>query len=229
MSVSKTLAEYVVSTSYNDLPDHVVEMTKKSFLDAMGVTLAAGGLCESCRAFVELALEMEGKQEASIIGYPYKVPTPMAAFANGAMAHALDFEDAHDGALVHSNAAPVPAALALAESIGEVTGKELITALAVGSDVVCRMGLALNENPMEAGWYIPPVLGAFGAAAAAGKMLRLNEKQIVHSFSLTLCQATCSAELRYSPHSDVRAVRDAFGAKTGVLSALLAKKGIMGF
>jgi len=153
----------------------------------------------------------------------------MAAFANGSMAHALDFEDVHDRAPVHPNAASVPAALAVAESTGRVSGRDLLTALVLGSDLVCRLGLALNENPLEQGWYIPPVLGAFGATAAACKLLNATAEQVVDAFSLTLCQATCSAELTQSPHSVVRSIRDAFSAKAGVLSALLAQRGVRGF
>ncbi len=229
MNESATLAEYVANTVYEDLPERAAEMTKMSLLDALGVTLAAGGLCEECSAFVEIAMESGGKKESTILGFGNRVPAHMAAFANGAMAHALDFEDAHDLALVHPNAATVPAALAMAESIGHVNGKDFIAALAVGCDIVCRLGLAFNENPGEYGWYIPPILGSFGAAAAAAKLLNLDDTGILHAFSLTLCQSTCSAELRYSPRSDIRAVRDAFAAKAGVLSAKLAQKGVKGF
>jgi 2-methylcitrate dehydratase PrpD len=229
MNESAMLAKYVADTVYEDLPAKAVEMTKMSLIDALGVTLAAGGLCEECRAFVEIAVESGGKKESTILGFGERVPAHMAAFANGAMAHALDFEDAHDLALVHPNAATVPAALAMAEAVGDVNGKNFIAALAVGCDVVCRLGLALEENPGEYGWYIPPILGSFGAAAAAGKLLNLDEAGILDAFSLILCQATCSAELRYSPHSDIRSVRDAFAAKAGVLSARLAQKGVRGF
>lgn len=229
MSESSILAKFVAESGYDDLDTKTVEMTKKSLLDALGVTLAASGLCDSCRMFVQLAIEQGGKKESTILGYGKKVSANMAAFANGAMAHALDFEDAHDLALVHPNAPLVPAALALSEAIGDISGKAFIAAMAMGCDIVCRLGLALRVNPTEFGWYIPPILGAFGATAAAGKLLNLNEAQILDAFSLTLCQATCSAELRYSPRSDVRAVRDAFAAKAGVLSALLAKKGVKGF
>ncbi|HEM61672.1 MAG TPA: MmgE/PrpD family protein, partial [Chloroflexi bacterium] len=158
-----------------------------------------------------------------------KAPAPLAALANGSMAHALDFEDVHDNAPVHPNAATVPAALAVAESMGGVSGKQLLTAMALGSDLVCRLGLAFNENPLESGWYIPPILGAFGATAAAGKLLGLSAEQVVDAFSLTLCQATCSAELTHSPQSVVRSVRDAFSAQAGVVSALLAQRGVTGF
>lgn len=229
MNESSILAKYVKETLYEDLPLRVVELTKMSLLDALGVTLAASGQSGECQAFVDLARENDGIKESTILGFQDQVPALMAAFANGSMAHALDFEDAHDQALVHPNAVSIPVALALAEKIGNVDGKKMITALAVGCDIVCRLGLAFKENPVEYGWYIPPILGSFGAVAAACKLLNLSEEEILDAFSLTLCQTTCSAELTYSPYSDIRAIRDAFAAKGALLSGLLAKKGVKGF
>jgi 2-methylcitrate dehydratase PrpD len=229
MNESLTLAKHITDIEYDDLPSNAIDAAKKSFLDALGVTLAAGTLGEGCKAFVDLAIAGGGKRESTILGFGAKAPAFMAAFANGSMAHALDFEDAHDRAPVHPNAATIPAALAVAESIGNVSGRGFATAIVLGCDLVCRLGLALNENPLEDGWYIPPILGAFGATAAVCKLLNLTAEQIVDAFSLTLCQATCSAELTHSPHSVVRSIRDAFSAKAGVLSALLAKQGVVGF
>ena len=229
MKESLTLARYIFETNYENLPRNVAEVTKKALLDGIGVTLGAGTLGEGCRAFVDLAIQGGGKQESTIIGFNSKVPSYMAAFANGSMAHALDFEDAHEGALVHSNAATIPAALAVAESRGKTSGKELITAITLGSDIVCRLGLSLKEDLINYGWYHPAILDAFGATAAASKLLKLTPEQILDAFSLCLCQATCSGEIVYSPKSVIRAVRESFGAKTGVLSALLAKQGIRGF
>lgn len=229
MKESLTLAEYIARTRYEDIPSSAVDITKKSFLDGLGVMLAAGTMGEGCQQFASLAMAEGGEKESTIIGFDAKVPACMAAFANGSMAHALDFEDTHDRGRVHPNAAAIPAALAVTESIGSVSGKEFITALALGSDIVSRLGLALKEDPIEYGWYMPPILGAFGATTAACKLLNLSPRQILDAFSLTLCQATCSAELTRSPHSVVRAIRDAFSAKAGVLSALLAKRGVTGF
>jgi len=229
MNPSLILAKHVADVDYNDLPHHVVEITKKSILDGLGVILAASSLGEGCKQFVNLAITERGKEESTIIGFDAKVSACMAAFANGSMSHAIDFEDTHDGANVHPNAAAIPAALAIAESIGNVNGKDFITALALGSDIVCRLGLAQKEDPVQYGWYMPPILGAFGATTATSKLLRLSPEQILDAFSLTLCQATCSAELVHSPRSFVRGVRDAFSAKAGVLSALLAKNGVTGF
>lgn len=229
MNESAILARHISDIDYDDIPRDAVEVTKKSLLDGLGTILAGGGLGEGCRQFVTLAIQAGGREESTIIGYNTRGPACMAAFANGSMAHAIDFEDTHDLAQVHPNAAVIPAALAIAESIGNVSGKDLITALALGSDIVCRLGLALKEDPIKYGWYMPPILGAFGAATAAGKLLGLNQEQILDAHSLTLCQATCSAELTDSPRSMVRAIRDAFSTKAGVLSAQLAGMGITGF
>lgn len=229
MNESLILAQNVADISYDDIPGNAIDAAKRSFLDALGVTLAAGTLGEGCRAFVDLATAGGGKKDSTILGFGAKAPAPMAAFANGSMAHALDFEDGHDSAPVHPNAAVIPAALAVAESVGDVGGREFLTAIILGSDLVCRLGLALNENPLEHGWYVLPILGAFGATAAACRLLNLTAEQIVDALSLALCQATCSAELTHSPRSMVRSIRDAFSAKAGVMSALLAEQGIIGF
>jgi 2-methylcitrate dehydratase PrpD len=227
--LSRVLATHVKRLTYQDLPAHVVEVTKTSLLDAIGVTLAASGLGEASAPFVAMAKEFGGAPQSTLIGHRIKVPGPMAAFANGAMAHELDFEDTHDGAMVHPNAATVPAALAAAEVAGGVSGKELITAIAIGSDLACRLSLAFRRDPEQFGWYFRPVLGAFGAAAAAGRLLGLSEDQLIQSFALTLCQVTCSGELKRSPESHLRAIRDGFTAKAGYLSALMAGKGVNAF
>jgi 2-methylcitrate dehydratase PrpD len=229
MNESLILAKHIADTYYNELPASVTDVTKSSLLDGLATILAGGGLGEGCKEFVNLAIAGGGKAESTIIGFDARAPACMAAFANGSMAHAIDFEDTHDVAKVHPNAATIPAALAVAEAIGHVTGKELLTALALGSDIVCRLGLALKEDPLKYGWYMPPILGAFGATTAASKLLNLSSQQIVDAFSLNLCQATCSAELTHSARSTVRAIRDAFSAKAGVLSAQLAERGITGF
>lgn len=229
MNASAKLARYVADSCYDDITREATAAAKWSILDALGVTLAATTLGDGCRAFVELAIAEGCQGSSTIFGTNVKSSATMAAFANGALAHALDFEDAHEAALVHPNAPTIPAALAVAEAIGNVSGKEFITAVALGCDLVCRLGMALNEDLLKYGWYMPPILGAFGATAAAGKLLHLAPEQMLDAFSLTLCQATCSGELAHSTHSVVRSIRDAFASKAGVVSALLAQKGITGF
>ncbi|MBM0104644.1 MmgE/PrpD family protein [Steroidobacter sp. S1-65] len=223
------MASFVVSTRYEDIPEHTREMAKRCLLDGLGVSLAATGLAPVCRPFVEHAMEQGGHTQSTVFASGVRLPAAMAAFANGALAHALDFEDAHDESLLHPNAPTIPAALAVCEAFGPIEGKELIAALVLGCDVACRLSLALRVPLDEYGWYPPPMIAAFGATAAVGRLLKLNEQQLIDAFSLTLGQATCSAELKFSPHSDIRAVRDAFPAQIAVTSVLLARKGVRGF
>lgn len=138
MRESLLIAEYASGLTYEQISGKAVEMSKRSLLDGLGAILAAGALGEGCEAFVSMALSTGGKGESSVIGFGARLPALMAAFANGAMAHALDFEDTHDEAKVHPNAASIPAALAVADARGDVSGKELITALVLGSDITSR-------------------------------------------------------------------------------------------
>ena len=227
--LSQRLARHVAEVGFDALAPAAVAATKRSLLDALGVTLAASSLGEGVGAFVSLAREAGGAAQSTLIGFGDKAPVGAAALTNGAMAHALDFEDAYDGVPVHPNAATIPAALAIAESLPQASGKQLILAIATGCDLVCRLGLALTESIDDNGWYPPPILGAFGATAAAAKLLGLDASQMLDAFSLTLCQATCSGELKYSPASTIRAVRDAFATQAGTQSALLAQRGVRGF
>ncbi len=222
------LARHISSARFERLSPLAVRMTRLSLLDALGVTLAASRLGEGVAAFADVARDTGGRPEASVIGFGFRTSSLAAVLANGAGAHALDFEDAYDGAPIHPNAASVPVAMALAERLN-ASGQDILTALAVGCDLVCRLGLALKVNPDEAGWYPPPILGAFGAAATAARLLRLDERQTAAALALTLNQATATAQFKTDPNSTLRAVRDAFPAHAGLLSALLAQRGVTGF
>lgn len=228
MSLSARLAAHVASAEFAALPVEAVEAAKRSLLDALGVTLGASGLEPACGPFVDLATTAGGVQESTILSGGRKAPAHLAAFANGAMAHALDFEDTFDEAPLHPNAAIVPAALALAEARGDVSGREFLAALAVGCDLTCRLALA-TRSASDQGWYMPPVFGMYGAVAAACRILRLSADQTLDAFSLALHQSAISGEIKYNPQSTHRAIRDAFPAQSAVLCAALAARGVRGF
>jgi 2-methylcitrate dehydratase PrpD len=227
--LSGQLAAHIVRTRFDDIPAAAVAVTKRSIVDALGVMLAASGLGEGCTAFAELARETNDTGPSAVWGFGFGSAPLMAAFANGAMAHAMDFEDTHDATLVHPHAACVPAAIAVAQSLGGVSGKDLITAVALGADLNCRLALGLEDNPDHYGWFMMPMLGTYGATAAVAKLMGLNESQIVQAFSLAFCQAVVSGELKHDPASHLRAVRDGFSAKAGVTGASLAARGVRGF
>ena len=220
------VARHIASVPADALSPTAMHASERSLLDAVGVMLGATTLGEGVAPFADLAALSPGP--CTVLGRGYRAQPLAAALANGALAHALDYEDALDGAPIHPNAAVVPVAMALSEDQPGITGRELMTAIAIGCDLVCRLGLALERNPDEFGWYPPPILSTFGAAATAARLLKLNEDQTVHTLALALAQATFSSEFKTSPDSSLRAVRDAFAAHAGLLAATLAQRGVHG-
>lgn len=225
---SDRIAAHVAALEWAGLPASTAEAAKLVLLDAAGVMLGASGLAEEVRPFVRMAAAM-GPGPCTVAGTTARASLPMAALANGALAHALDYEDAFDKAPGHPNASLVPALIALAQAEAPVDGRRFLTALAVGGDISCRMGLALRR-PMEAGnWYPPPMLAAYGATAGAASLLGLDAVQVRDALSMTLCQAVMPGEIKYSAGTVLRAVREAFPAQAAVQSALLAREGVAGF
>ncbi|HLH57550.1 MAG TPA: MmgE/PrpD family protein [Streptosporangiaceae bacterium] len=224
--LTRALARYVSRTRYTDLPGRVVAGVKASLLDAVGVTLAASTLSPECRPFAEMARNT-GLAEATVLGFGHRTSAAAAAFANGAMSHALDFEDAHESAPVHPNAATAAAALAVAEREG-ASGPRLITALAVGCDLASRLGLAVGTRLADAGWYPPPLLSVHGAVAAAASLLSLGEQATADAFALAMCQVACTFEIVNGDRSVLRSVREAFSARAAVDAADLAAGGVAG-
>ncbi|MAK61873.1 MAG: 2-methylcitrate dehydratase [Ponticaulis sp.] len=228
-TVSAQIANHLATTRFDDLDDAAIEATKKSLLDALAVSLGATETEAPVRPFLNLARESWGQGNCEILGHPGVYSPEWAAFGNGALAHALDYEDAFDAAPMHPNAAVIPALLAMSQSEGSVSGKQFLTAMALGCDLACRLGLCLLTPAEAGGWYPPPMFTGFGAIAAAGKISKFEPRQYLDAFSFGLNQITCSGEIKYNPDSAIRAVRDAFPAKSAVLSARLAKSGMKGF
>ena len=226
--LSKTLVNVTAQLRIDDLPVEAIHAAEMSLLDAIGVSLAAAGHDAGSAHFAELAIAEGGRNDATVFGTSHRVPAAAAAFANGAMAHALDYEDSIDGLPVHPHAQTVPAVLALAER-EDVSGDRLISAIAIGCDVTARLAAAGGDEMGRRGWYPPPILGALGAATAAAHLLELDPSQTLDALSLVISQATASGEVKFSPHSVVRGVRDAFAAQAAVRSAELAALGITGF
>lgn len=227
-SISERLSRHAASIQGDRIPADGVKAAKISLMDAVGVSIAAAALEPICAPFLNIAAEAPSGQ-CTVFGRKEKVDAGTAAWANGALAHALDYEDVHDASGMHPNAAVVPVALALAESNRALSGREVLEAIAIGSDIACRLGLARPGNLNKYGWYFPPIASAFGATATAGRLLALSQQQMCDAFSLTLCQTSCSSELVNSPNTHVRAIRDAFPARTAIESVRLAKAGVRGF
>lgn len=221
------LCAHIARTPASAIPESTLAATRLALLDALGVMLAASALSPEAEPFRKLALA-SGTGRSSLLGHNESVPAPAAALANGALAHALDFEDAFDAAPCHPNAALVPALMALAEERGSCA-RDFLAAMAIGCDLTCRMALSLKQPMETSGWYPPPILGAFGAAAGAARLLGLDARATRDALSLALCQATAPGEIKHSHATTIRAVREAFPAQAAVTAALLAEAGVTGF
>lgn len=233
MSVSDTdvdqelgqiFARYVVATSYEDLTESAVVAAKQSTLDTLGVILGGGGMMESMPAVVDLHRSWGGEPQSSVLGFGVKLPAPAAAFLNGAMAHGLDFDD-HLPEGHHPSSSLVPALLALAESLGGVSGEDFITALAIGQDIFARLRkyVAWKQD-----WFMTPVVGAFAAAAACAKLLKLDERKVLSAFGIASMQSAGTMQLAYGTGGDLRGMYAGFSARAGVFSALMSQAGVTG-
>lgn len=227
-TLSEQLCRHIAETPFSALPESAVTAARNVLLDATGVMYAASGQSPDVKPFIDLA-RSSGDGPCVILGTGYRTSAPMAALANGAMAHALDYEDAFDAAPGHPNASLVPAAIALAQSTPGVTGETFLTALTIGCDIACRIGLSLRQPMEQGGWYPPPIIAAYGAAAGCARIFGLDWRQTRDALSLTLCQATMPGEIMHSPTTVIRAVREAFPTQAAVIAAQLAKAGIKGF
>jgi 2-methylcitrate dehydratase PrpD len=159
-----------------------------------------------------------------VLAFGDRVPALWAAFANGAMAHCLDYDDQTPWGQ-HSASSVVPAALAVAERRGGVSGRELITAIAIGQDIFARLRRNVGWRK---DWNLSTVLGVFAGAAAASRVLGLDEKRTIHALGIASMQSSGVMEVVAGTGSDLRALYAGFSAKGAVLAALLAEKGVTG-
>ena len=232
MDIGYAFAENIVRTSAADLPLEVMEMTKKCILDLLGCIFAGSALSPDAKNVVKMFVDAEGRAEATIIGQVGKVPAWSAAFSNGVLAHALDFDDIVDETAVHPSLCTIPAALALAEKTGRLTGKDFITAIALGNDLICRLGAAIKKKQegLVLGFRPAPVLGIFGAVAAAAKVLKLDTETVVDALGIAFHQGAAGTFEAFLGPGDVK-IRELYGGFigwNGVVAALMAQRGITG-
>src|SRR3954469_19723831 len=145
--VTRLVSERAASLAYDALPPELVELIKQIVLDTLGVAIGASGLAPEARVVAEYVEALGGRPESTVYGFGFKAPAPWAAFVNGSLGHMLDYDDV--GAGGHVGIATVPVAFAVAEKLGAeklggVSGRDLITAIAAGTDLHTRLDLAVR-------------------------------------------------------------------------------------
>jgi len=221
--VTRQLAEFVCLTRYEDIPQEVVEQSKLVFLDWLGVTLC-GANEPLAGILLELLGELDGPlgpSQATVIGKGLKTDVLKAALANGCLSHALDLDDYHGAILAHPTVTLLPGILAVAEW-KRMSGKDVITALVVGFEVLATIGRAAGRIHYDRGWHATSTLGRFGAAAAVAKLLGLEEERVINALGIAGTQAGGVRQVFGTMCKPFHAGK---ASMDGVLSALLAAKG----
>ncbi|MFB0561128.1 MAG: MmgE/PrpD family protein, partial [Candidatus Lokiarchaeia archaeon] len=220
MSLQEKMSEFVNKIEYRDLPEEAIMVAKQSLLDYFGVTLAGsvapiGGIIKS---YLE---ELGSVGPSTVVGLGLKTSCPNAAFANGVLGHALDFDDSNPSLLGHPSVPVAPSVLAIAEYT-EASGEELLTAYSVGVEIECKLGVVVNPAHMSKGWHCTSTLGAFGATASAVKLLDLDVEQMMYAFGIA---ASESAGIRANFGTMTKPFHAGRAAENGIVAAMLAKRG----
>ena len=218
MDVTRTLAKFLIESRYEDLPREVVHEATRALLNWLGCAIGASRH-ETVNNAVAALQPFFGPAQAQLLGRPERVDALRAALINGISSHVLDFDDTHARA-VHVSAPVWPALLALGEWKG-ATGVELIHAFVLGVETEVRIGLSVFPEHYEKGYHITGTAGVFGAAAAIGKLLKLNQQQMGWALGIA---ATQSAGLREMFGSMCKSFHPGSAAHNGFAAALLAQQ-----
>ncbi|VVN70433.1 hypothetical protein PS726_00376 [Pseudomonas fluorescens] len=223
---SEVFANFAASLEVRDLSPEVIEAAKTNIFDTLAC--ATGGISAvGVRDMAGLVADWGGKPEASVWCTNIRVPAPMAAWVNGMMSHARDFDDTHDAAVLHAGVSVIPAAIAAAEITPQATGEDLIAGVVVGLELISRLGLATTVGIIESGYMYTSLFGHFAATAAAARVMRLDAAQTRNALGIAYSQAAGNHQVTRDAALTKR-IQPGFAAKTGLISVAMSKLGIRG-
>ncbi|MBI4492608.1 MAG: MmgE/PrpD family protein [Chloroflexi bacterium] len=229
MSLTRYVAEFIVHAPFEDIPQPVRRLGIRSVLDGIGLALA-GQVAATGRIVREYLADLGGAGGPStVVGSPLRVAPRFAAFANGIAIHADDYDDtqlavASDrvyGLLMHPTAPVLPAVLALAERDGR-SGRDLLAAYLVGTEVACKVAEAISPRHYQHGFHTTATVGAIGAAAGAARLLGFDLDGTLRALGLAASQA---AGLRENFGTMAKPFHAGRAAESGVVAADLAGRG----
>lgn len=230
-TLAQQLAAFAVDAATHGVPAEVVSSVGQRTLDVLGLCVAAHRLATSAAAIGHV-LDQGGHPQATIVGEATRVTAAQAAFANGVLAHSLDYDDTHLPSVLHPSASVVPAALAAAEHAG-ASGELTVRAIAVGLEVAVRLGMAGYDAELgnsvffEHGQHATSITGAMGSAVAAAVAYGLDEKGIVDALGLTASMASGIIEANRTGGT-VKRLHCGLAAQAGVTAAQLVRRGFTG-
>jgi 2-methylcitrate dehydratase PrpD len=221
VGVTRGLAEYIVSASIEDFPPEAVHAAKAGILDCVGCMLAG---CHEPLADVlsDFVRETGGTPTTTVVGRGMKTSPPNAALLNGAIAHALDYDDITRNLKGHPSVVFLPPALALGEHLNR-SGRDVLLAYMVGFEVASSLGTGMSiKYSDDLGWHPTGPLGTIGAGAAAARMLALDAERTAMVLSLAASQAS---GLRENFGTMTKPFHAGNASRSGVVAAMLVGRG----
>ena len=217
--ITGALAEFAATLNCDDIPERVRDHTKNLLLDTLACALA-GHQGEETHQVAALAAGLAQSNESSVIGGD-RLSLAGATMLNGYLITAVTMCDIHRPTLTHVTPEVMPPALAIAER-DDLSGRDLLAALAAGCEITTRIGIGLDYPQFRSrGWHGPGVIGPFGAAAAAGRLLGFDREIMAKAFGLAGSQAAGTFAAWGTPTVKFHQCR---GALSGLMAALLAQQ-----
>ncbi len=218
--LTRLLAEQASAVTYDALPEPVRALARQCVLDYCGVALAGADDPLAHILLDELA-EAGGAAQASVIGHNARLPVLSAALINGAIGHALDYDDVNLSMPGHPSVAILPGLLALAEQ-RQSSGREVIAAFVAGYETACRIGSTLRPGHYNRGFHATGTVGVFGAAAACARLLGLDAEATARALGIAGTQA---AGLKSQFGTMCKPFHAGKASQSGLLAARLAARG----
>jgi len=189
MNLTEALAKYTLDLDIHKLDPEIVRQAKLFFADGLAC-MAAGAREKPVLIAAEYARKFGGgAPSASILCSSVKTDVRSAALANGIAAHYQDFDDVSDSSNAHVSVVMIPVVLALGQEL-KATGEEALAAYIAGVDACAIAGRAMGKENFRRGWHSTASLGIFGAAASAGRLMKLTRQQLTYAFGIAASEAS---------------------------------------
>jgi 2-methylcitrate dehydratase PrpD len=217
------LAKFTANLRFEHIPTEVVERAKLLILDGLGCGIF-GALPVHSRTLIDTLAALDTSTACGVWGTRQRLSAPHAALANGSLIQAFELDDGHALGSVHLGSGALPAILAMVETQGNLSGKDIITAMVAACEVAPRIGLCM-EGFAAQGWH-SGALSVFSSVAASASALRLSVEQTVHALGIAGTQAAGLMAAQYG--AMVKRMHAGRGAQGGLYAALLAQRGYTG-
>lgn len=216
--VTRALAEWIVDCDIEAIPVEVQRESVRTFVNWLGCAVG-GARHETVDRALAAVTPFSGQATSTVLGRGERLDALHAALLNGITSHVLDYDDTHLKTIIHP-AGPVASALLAVAETRPVSGRDFLNALIVGVEVECRIGNSVYPDHYNRGWHITGTAGVFGAAAAVGRLLKLNVQQMTWALGIA---ATQSSGLREMFGTMCKSFHPGRAAQNGALSAYLAE------